>query len=88
MPQFTIILLLIIVSLISLFIWNGLNFRSLKKQATLRDKELNDAKYWELKYKTEFMVAIVTLITATAGFLGYSSLQSIEASVKNDFNKK
>ncbi|MES2376356.1 MAG: hypothetical protein V4553_07250 [Bacteroidota bacterium] len=56
--------------------------------AQLKDKELNDAKYWELKYKYEFLIAIVGIITATAGFLGYNSLQSIEAAVRSDFDKK
>jgi hypothetical protein len=88
MSQFTVVLLIAISCLICLFVWNGLNFRTLKKLSSQKDKELNDAKYWELKYKYEYLIAIVALITAAAGFLGYSSLQSIEAAVKNDFNKK
>lgn len=88
MSKFTVILLIAIFSLIVLFVWNGINFRSLKKSSRLRNSQLNDAKYWELKYKYEFLIAIVGLITAAAGFLGYNSLQSIEIAVKNDFNKK
>lgn len=88
MSQLTIILLIAIFSLISLFVWNAFNFRSLKRMAHLKDKELNDSKYWELKYKYEFLIAVVGLITATAGFLGYNSLKSIETEVKKDFNKK
>ena len=88
MSQFTVILLVVIVSLICLFIWNGITLRTLKKNASLEDKELNDAKYWELKYKYEFLIAIVALVTAIAGFLGYNSLQSIETTVKKEFNNK
>lgn len=88
MSQLTIVLLVAIFSLICLFLWNGFNFRSLKQMSLSKDKELNDAKYWELKYKYEFLIAIVGLITVTAGFLGYNSLQSIETAVRNDFNKK
>jgi Ca2+/Na+ antiporter len=88
MSQFTIVLLIAISCLICLFVWNSLNFKTLKKLSTQKDKELNDAKYWELKYKYEFLIAIVALITAAAGFLGYNSLQSIEIAVKGDFNKK
>jgi len=88
MPQFTILLLIAIVCVICLFLWNGLNYRTLKKLSQQKDKELNDAKYWELKYKQEFMIAIVALLSATAGFLGYNSLQSVETSVKTEFNKK
>jgi hypothetical protein len=88
MSQFTVVLLIAIFCLICLFIWNGLNFLTLKRLSHQKDKELNDAKYWELKYKYEFLIAIVALITATAGFLGYNSLQSIETAVRADFNKK
>lgn len=88
MSPFIIILLLIIFGLIALFIWNGFNFRSLKKLASADNKQLNDPKYWELKYKFEFIIAIVGIITAVAGLLGYNSLKSIEDSVKQDFNSK
>ena len=88
MSQFTVVLLIAIFSLIILFVWNGFNYRSLKNLSDLSKKELNDAKYWELKYKHEFLIAIVGLITAAAGFLGYNSLQSIESAVKRDFDEK
>jgi hypothetical protein len=88
MSQFTVLVLIAISCLICLIVWNGLNYRTLKKLSLQKDKELNDAKYWELKYKYEFLIAVVALITATAGFLGYNSLHSIETAVKADFNKK
>jgi amino acid permease len=68
MSQFTVILLIAIVGLIILFVWNAINFRALIKRSNMTNKELNDAKYWELKYKYEFTIAIVGIITATAGF--------------------
>lgn len=88
MSHFSIILSVVVASLLALFVWNAFSLKSLKKQSHLRDTQLNDAKYWELRYKYEFLIAIVGLITAVAGFLGYNSIQSIESAVRTDFNTK
>lgn len=40
------------------------------------------------KYKYEFLIAIVGLISTVAGFLGYSSIESIESAVRADFKVK
>jgi hypothetical protein len=92
-------LLVFIFALVIIIAWNGYTFWSLKKHSHLSEKILNDSKYWELKYKYEFIVAIIGLVTATAGFVGYNTFSSIKTeltrntkskvdSVELEFNKK
>ncbi|GGH04097.1 hypothetical protein GCM10007352_07090 [Mucilaginibacter phyllosphaerae] len=43
---------------------------------------LNDAKYWELKYKYEFLVAVGSIVVAVVAFIGYSTLNDVKANLK------
>jgi hypothetical protein len=88
MSNFTLILSVVIVGLVVLFAWNSINFWNFKKQSLLHKEMLNDSKYWELKYKYEFILAIVTLISGVAIFIGFNTKTSIEASIKGDFKAK
>lgn len=56
----TTILLIGITFFIILSIWNAINFIHLRRRTS--EVQLNDAKYWELKYKQEFFIAFSTLI--------------------------
>jgi len=77
-----IILLLILISVITFGIWNWSNLRGLKNHSSRRTANLDDAKYWELKSKQEFLVAVVTIVTAVIAFLGYNSKKDIESNIK------
>jgi hypothetical protein len=86
--DFGILLLFIIgVSLIILLIWNLVSIRQLKMQGKT-DKNLNDPRYFELKYKQEFFIATVSLIGTVLVVFGYNSLQNVEKALKDDFSKK
>lgn len=86
--DFGILLLFIIgVSLIILLIWNLVSIRHLKNQGKT-DKNLNDPRYFELKYKQEFFIATVSLIGTVIVVFGYNSLQNVEKALKDDFSKK
>lgn len=88
MNAMTIILTIIGSAILVLLIWNLITLRSLQNKTLRRDENLNDQKYFELKYKNEFLVAIFTVITTAAALLGYNSLKSVEASLSEDFNHK
>ncbi|OFX50570.1 MAG: hypothetical protein A2X13_12280 [Bacteroidetes bacterium GWC2_33_15] len=65
-----------------------ITIRRLKNDSNKSDKELNDSKYYELKYKTEYFVAVFSVIVALAGLLGYNSLQSAKDEIKMDLLQK
>lgn len=79
MMNLTYLLLFLIIALILLFAWNAINFRQFKNQTI--NTNLNDAKYWELKFKFEFLVATFILVGSVISFLGFNSISSIRNEV-------
>ncbi|MCA6451673.1 MAG: hypothetical protein IM582_00735 [Chitinophagaceae bacterium] len=86
--DFGILLLTIIgVSLLILLIWNLASIRQLKNRSKT-DRNLDDPRYYELKYKQEFFVATVSLVGTVLVIFGYNSLQNVEKALKDDFTIK
>lgn len=80
--EFNTILLFIIASVITIyFTWNFFNNRKLPKNSKLE----NDIRYYELKSKYEFLVAVVSLVTAVAVFYGLGTKKDIEQNIKSEF---
>lgn len=78
----TFILLTIIV--IGFNIWNIININGIKKDAT-KTYVLNDAKYWELKYKIQYLITATSIILFVAAYLGYQSVRDVKNDLKNEF---
>lgn len=83
----TLLIFIIGVSLIILLIWNLISLGQLKVQGKT-NKNLNDPRYFELKYKQEFFIATVSLIGTVLVVFGYNSLQNVENALMDDFSKK
>ena len=65
------------------FYWN---YRSNKNNNWLRNhKQLNDIRYYELKSKNEFLVAVSVLLIAIIAFFGYSTKQNLQDSLRTEF---
>lgn len=79
-----IILVLLVVAFSASTVWNSISLRSLTKRPHRSDSQLNDSKYFELKYKQEFLVAIVSFITAVAVFLGYNTMDNIRSELRKE----
>lgn len=82
------ILVLTVIALIVFSVWNLLTLREIKAKSRNNEKELLDQKYFELKYKIEFLVAIFTVLVALAGFLGYNSIQNAKSEIQSNLNKE
>lgn len=82
-----IILILIGISLLIFQIWN---ITTLKKFKSTRgfQKELNDPRYYELKYKQEYFVAVVSFVGTALVILGYANIDSIKNSLSKEFTEK
>lgn len=80
----TIILSVLVIGFVILAVWNGINFCNLKRTSGSNNEQLNDSRYFELKYKQEFFIAIVSFITAVVVFLGYNSIDSIKSKLRED----
>lgn len=60
MPNLFILLIIFITALVALLIWNLINFNEFKNQSLIRREALNDSKYWELKYKFESFLILLS----------------------------
>ncbi len=81
------ILIIIGISLLVLMGWNLISLKRLR-DTTHTIKELNDPRYYELKYKQEFFIAVVSVIGTALVVFGYNSIHSVEKALSDEFNKK
>ena len=87
--HFLLILLIIVVFVLLIFnIWNLVTIRQIKNDSKAKIKILDDPRYYELKFKIEFLVAAVSIIVAIAGILGYNSYESVKSQITLALVKK
>ena len=87
MTTTNILIIAFLIATIIFNVWNSLNLYSLKKRP-IRNDQLNDSKYWELKYKIQFLVSAFSAIVVIAAFLGYNTIDNIRDSLSNEINQK
>jgi hypothetical protein len=85
---FILIFLIIGAGILIMSIWNFKALNHLKKNSKAKDEQLNDAKYYELKYKFEFLKATGSIIIGVLVFAGYNSFQNIKDTLKKDYEDK
>mgnify|MGYP001627550680 CR=1 FL=1 len=68
-------------------VWNAINLYSLKKRPS-KQTGIDDPKYWELKYKIQFLVASFSLILAVFAFLGYNTIDKIKEAISSGLEQK
>jgi hypothetical protein len=83
-----IVLVFTVIALLIFSVWNLLTLKNLTKDKANYGNQLQDPKYFELKYKIEFLIAIFSVIVALAGLLGYNTLQNAKSEIKADINKE
>lgn len=78
------ILLLFLISLIAFNLWNAVTLKHLLKRP-LKNDQLNDKNYWELKYKMQYMITVFSVILAIVAYIGYNTIDNVKESVRKDF---
>ena len=82
------LLLIIGVAILVSMIWNISSIYGLKKMSKNGSSGMDDAKYFELKYKTEFFKAIFSVIVAAAAYIGYTTVNDIKLEIREEFTQK
>jgi len=77
------LLVIFLIVFIGFAVWNIINFRTLLKRP-LKNDDLNDKKYWELKYKQEYMVTVFAVVIGIITWLGYHSISEIKKEIKTE----
>ena len=88
MEQLSIILIIIGAAVLIFSIWSHLIIRNHinKYNASGRVSQgLNDAKFFELKSRQDYIVAASALIFAVISFIGYGSITDIKSDLKKQF---
>ena len=83
-------LIVLVIILIILSGWNLFGYYDLKK-FNRSYRELKDDRYYELKYKTEFITASVLVVIFVGGFFGYKLFEdadNLKASITNSANRQ
>ncbi|MBK8299070.1 MAG: hypothetical protein IPK90_01195 [Chitinophagaceae bacterium] len=55
------LIILFAAALIGFNIWNAINLKTIIKKPLRNSDSLNDNKYWELKYKMQYMITVFQL---------------------------
>lgn len=77
-----LILFFLLLILVVLTIWNLTSFIKYRSQPSTR--KIDDARYWELKFRLDFIVAITVVIVGGLSFIGYDRIDNISDDVKSD----
>jgi hypothetical protein len=81
----TITTILIVIG-IGILIYNFYNTYSIRSffNRTYKRSEINDQKYWELKFKIESLITTFSVIIAVAGYLGFSTIKDVKDQVTKE----
>ena len=78
------LIILFAAALIGFNIWNAINLKTIIKKPLRNSDSLNDNKYWELKYKMQYMITVFSIILFVAAYFGFTSLQSVKTNLKTE----
>jgi hypothetical protein len=76
------LLFFIAITILVFLIWNIILGNKLSKKIDKKE-EISDSKYWELKFKTQYMISTFAVLIALAAYLGYNSIDKIKQETKN-----
>lgn len=74
----------LVFALLILAIWNFVIFHRLK--SVTGDNKIEEPRYWELKYRMDYLVAVAAMGIAVLAFYGYQSFQSAREAVRSEID--
>jgi hypothetical protein len=78
------VIICLLVIFISVTVWNLVTLDSIKKMSIANANNIQDAKYYELKFNIQFLLAIFTIIITVFSTIGYTSLTVAKEEIKRD----
>ena len=77
---------IILFALLVVSAWNGYTLLQIKKMNKEGEKTSADERYYELKFKIQFLVAMFTFLAAIAGLYGYNTLEDVKQKLTTELN--
>lgn len=84
--KIVLIIVFVLISATILLLWNNITLNKILQLGKKNETHLPDDKYFELKYKIQYMSFAATLLIAIISILGYSTFNNIKNDLKNDLN--
>ena len=84
----TLVFIIIGLAMLLFSFWNFTTLRRLSDQRRLPDIQLNDSKYFELKYKQEFLLAVFSIVIGVLIFVGYDSYKSLKENLQSNIERE
>lgn len=81
------IIIVLLIPLVVFIAWNGWTNYKLLKLRSSNETELNDSKYFELKFKMQFLVAMFTVFAGLGSFYGYTTLEGAKVSITKEIQE-
>lgn|GEM_PF-6552186 len=86
--MFPVLIAVLLFALVIFTVWNLISSRRHLRNSPPSSTGLDDSKYYELKYKQEFLVAAFVLIAGVAAFLGINTKDSLEKNLTEEIETK
>lgn len=84
----TITLILLVFVLLVFTIGNFVTLQRLSKSKNQSPDKADDSRYFELKYRVEFIVSIFSVVVGVMAFLGYNSITNAKNEIKSGMEKE
>lgn len=78
LSKIELVIFFALISLILMILWNNLSLDRLRKIIKNGDNQMPDDKYFELKYKNQYLIFSGVLIVSFIGALGYNTFKDIK----------
>jgi len=85
--KLTVLTIIILFLVMLALIWNNISVDKLRKQLAQGTSSLPDEKYFELKFRIQFLMFSFAAIVFVAGLLGLSSITEIQNDVYKELNE-
>jgi len=87
MNKLTVFILVLLIIPCVFSIWNLFSVFNIKK-GIRENKDNNDSRFYELKYKIEFIIACFSVIIVVVGILGYNTIENAKKELNEYFIAK
>jgi heme/copper-type cytochrome/quinol oxidase subunit 2 len=81
------ILIVLVITLIGFTVWNLISLKELKKYNRSK-QEIKDDRYYELKYRIEYITTIGLIIISIGAFFGYKWFEEIKKDASDNLKSE
>lgn len=82
------VIVVILLALLVSSVWNLGILRVLRSKIDAEPKKLSDERYYELKYRMQFLTAVFTMIAALIALYGYDTFQTATEEIQKSLESK